>query len=392
MFPNQMNMPDNGMGNTDAFGRNALPMGGAGGKPGMPIPGGSSQAGLPANIYGMNINSTSPMGLGLGGQSLGTSPPTMDMATHNYMNGMRMMNNGAPNQDKFMSHRNGMMQQHNAFATGMGNFNNGPNGAMSMSNGMHPSLSMNPMQQQQMVNNMNMNYNNTNNTHGSGNNRSQRRYVWSEGKNDVVRLSPFRSRSLEKTTHRSLLLDDFRNSRLPTLSLRDLKDHIIEFSQDQHGSRFIQQKLERATDEEKQLVFNEIIGQSFSLMTDVFGNYVIQKFFEFGTMPQKQMLAQNIQGSVLSLALQMYGCRVIQKALESIPIDQQKDIVKELDGHVLKCVKDQNGNHVVQKCIECVQPDSLQFIINSFQGQVCGGNTLYCFTLLILQMFLHPRS
>ncbi|KAG8445693.1 hypothetical protein GDO86_010466 [Hymenochirus boettgeri] len=169
---------------------------------------------------------------------------------------------------------------------------------------------------------------------------------------------------------RSRLLEDFRNNRFPNLQLRDLIGHIVEFSQDQHGSRFIQQKLERASPAERQLVFNEILQAAYQLMTDVFGNYVIQKFFEFGSMDQKLALATRIRGHVLPLALQMYGCRVIQKALESISTDQQSEMVRELDGHVLKCVKDQNGNHVVQKCIECVQPQALQFIIDAFKGQV----------------------
>uniref|UniRef100_A0A8C1RTL0 Pumilio RNA-binding family member 2 n=1 Tax=Cyprinus carpio TaxID=7962 RepID=A0A8C1RTL0_CYPCA len=204
------------------------------------------------------------------------------------------------------------------------------------------------------------------------------------------------SRSDVMPSGRSRLLEDFRNNRFPNLQLRDLPGHMVEFSQDQHGSRsqllpvynfagfwkswnffstafqFIQQKLERATPAERQIVFGEILQAAYQLMTDVFGNYVIQKFFEFGSVDQKLALATRIRGHVLPLALQMYGCRVIQKALESISSDQQviSDIVRELDGHVLKCVKDQNGNHVVQKCIECVQPQALQFIIDAFQGQV----------------------
>uniref|UniRef100_A0A8C3I6H9 Pumilio RNA binding family member 2 n=2 Tax=Chrysemys picta bellii TaxID=8478 RepID=A0A8C3I6H9_CHRPI len=178
------------------------------------------------------------------------------------------------------------------------------------------------------------------------------------------------SRSDIMPSGRSRLLEDFRNNRFPNLQLRDLVGHIVEFSQDQHGSRFIQQKLERAAPAERQMVFAEILQAAYQLMTDVFGNYVIQKFFEFGSPEQKLALATRIRGHVLPLALQMYGCRVIQKALESISPDQQNEMVKELDGHVLKCVKDQNGNHVVQKCIECVQPQSLQFIIDAFKGQV----------------------
>uniref|UniRef100_A0A668AR12 Pumilio homolog 1 n=1 Tax=Myripristis murdjan TaxID=586833 RepID=A0A668AR12_9TELE len=176
---------------------------------------------------------------------------------------------------------------------------------------------------------------------------------------------------------RSRLLEDFRNNRYPNLQLRDIAGHIMEFSQDQHGSRFIQLKLERASSAERQLVFSEILQAAYQLMVDVFGNYVIQKFFEFGSLDQKLALAERIRGHVLSLALQMYGCRVIQKALEFIPSEQQviSEMVRELDGHVLKCVKDQNGNHVVQKCIECVQPHALHFIIDAFKGQVFALST-----------------
>ena len=49
------------------------------------------------------------------------------------------------------------------------------------------------------------------------------------------------------------------------------------YSADQHGSRFIQQKLEMASDEEKGMVFQEVLPHALTLMTDVFGNYVIQK-------------------------------------------------------------------------------------------------------------------
>ncbi|CAJ0935557.1 unnamed protein product, partial [Mesorhabditis belari] len=165
---------------------------------------------------------------------------------------------------------------------------------------------------------------------------------------------------------RSSILDDFRNNRSPHLSLTDIGNHVVEFAQDQHGSRFIQQKLERATQREKQMIFDEIVKAAQGLMTDVFGNYVVQKFFEHGTVDQKKKLCEAIKGQVLQLALQMYGCRVIQKALESIEEPQQLEILKEMEGQVLKCVKDQNGNHVVQKMIERVQPEKLQFIIDAF--------------------------
>lgn len=169
---------------------------------------------------------------------------------------------------------------------------------------------------------------------------------------------------------RSSLLEEFRINKNKKYELQDIVGHIVEFSGDQHGSRFIQQKLESSTDIEKQIVFKEIIPEALNLMVDVFGNYVIQKFFEHGTAEQKRILADRLVGQVLNLSLQMYGCRVIQKALEVIDIDQQAKLVKELEGNVMKCVKDQNGNHVVQKCIEKVSGSLIQFIVDSFEGQV----------------------
>ena len=90
----------------------------------------------------------------------------------------------------------------------------------------------------------------------------------------------------------------FRNNRFPNIQLSDLANHVVEFSQDQHGSRFIQQKLERASPAEKEMVFNEILASAHSLMTDVFGNYVIQKFFEHGTPDQKTALVHKVSWTV----------------------------------------------------------------------------------------------
>ena len=66
---------------------------------------------------------------------------------------------------------------------------------------------------------------------------------------------------------RSRLLEDFRNNLSPGLQLKNLQHHIVEFSKDQHGSRFIQQKLEKASDPEKNMVFREILDSAYSLMT-----------------------------------------------------------------------------------------------------------------------------
>lgn len=101
------------------------------------------------------------------------------------------------------------------------------------------------------------------------------------------------------------LLEMLKNNKTKSLELSDILGHVVEFryeraavvvlfhfidftcsqcslclllfSTDQFGSRFIQQKLETATVEEKTKILAEIIPNALGLMIDVFGNYVIQK-------------------------------------------------------------------------------------------------------------------
>lgn len=91
---------------------------------------------------------------------------------------------------------------------------------------------------------------------------------------------------------RSPMLEEFRTNRHRTWELtvsaldpratdwrltcvmggKDLVNHIVEFSGDQLGSRHIQTKLETATSDEKQLVFDEVLPNMLQLSTDVFAN------------------------------------------------------------------------------------------------------------------------
>lgn len=170
--------------------------------------------------------------------------------------------------------------------------------------------------------------------------------------------------------YRSPLLEEFRNNSTKDFKLKDIFGSAIEFSKDQHGSRFIQQQLESSSFEEQEVIFNEIREAALELMTDVFGNYVIQKYFEHGSDTQRQVLLEGMRGNIHFLSLQMYGCRVVQRAIEYVPLDDQVSIVTELKDSILTCIKDQNGNHVIQKSIEKIPIEKIEFILNSLRPQI----------------------
>ncbi|CAK7564954.1 MAG: mRNA binding protein puf3 [Sporothrix epigloea] len=170
---------------------------------------------------------------------------------------------------------------------------------------------------------------------------------------------------------RSPVLEDFRSSRTNRkFELKDIYGYIVEFSGDQHGSRFIQSKLETANSDEKEHIFREISSNALVLMRDVFGNYVVQKFFEHGSQVQKKYLAEQMRGKMVELSTQAYACRVVQKALEHILVDQQILLVKELEADITRVVKDPSGNHVIQKVIEVVPRKYIDFVMDAFRGRV----------------------
>uniref|UniRef100_A0AAZ1X5E0 PUM-HD domain-containing protein n=1 Tax=Oreochromis aureus TaxID=47969 RepID=A0AAZ1X5E0_OREAU len=179
---------------------------------------------------------------------------------------------------------------------------------------------------------------------------------------------PRYSRSDVMPSGRSRLLEDFRNNRFPNLQLRDLPGHMVEFSQDQHGSSTI-----------------EYIG--FLGNNDIYNIFFMLS--QFGSADQKLALATRIRGHVLPLALQMYGCRVIQKALESISSDQQVilgqvcGLLSKYQGVSLEMTpktyytvsrdalfKDQYGNYVIQHVLEHGRPEDKSKIVAEVRGKV----------------------
>ncbi|GAB5371920.1 hypothetical protein AAMO2058_001621400 [Amorphochlora amoebiformis] len=166
-------------------------------------------------------------------------------------------------------------------------------------------------------------------------------------------------------------LEAFGTPKTAHVTLEDVAKQkmTVDLAMDQYGSRFIQQRLERAPASHKEVTFQAILPHTLRLCADVFGNYVIQKLFEHGTGEHKRALSAQLRGHVLPLSMQMYGCRVVQKAIDVLNLDQKSALIQELHGHVMKCVRDQNGNHVIQKCIEKVPPSHIQFVVDAFGHQ-----------------------
>jgi pumilio RNA-binding family len=158
----------------------------------------------------------------------------------------------------------------------------------------------------------------------------------------------------------SPVLEEFRTAKVRDWTMYQIEGHVVEFCQDQNGSRFIQQRLELGDTREQQIVMTEVLPAIRRLRNDVFGNYVVQKLLDFGTPDMKAEIWQTLHGEIMELSMQIYGCRVVQKAFETLDDDGISLMLKEFQYSVLSCIHDQNGNHVIQKCIEVLNTRAKQ--------------------------------
>jgi hypothetical protein len=104
------------------------------------------------------------------------------------------------------------------------------------------------------------------------------------------------------------LLEEYKNKKNNRdWNVHDIKGHVVEFCQDQNGSRFIQQRIEVGDSAEKEIVVSEVLPAIDRLRNDVFGNYVVQKLLDFGTYKMKEDLRDTLAGEMVPLSMQMYG-------------------------------------------------------------------------------------
>jgi len=144
-------------------------------------------------------------------------------------------------------------------------------------------------------------------------------------------------------------------------AVEHLKNHVIAFAQDAHGSRFLQFQMEMSRDELRAELVHEILPSALRLMTDTFGNYVIQNFLEHAPKPSRAKIADAMRGSMVALSMHPHGCRVVQRALDLVEIAQRNILLEELlvpPGNVSQALRNTHATHVLQKTVSILRRDA----------------------------------
>ncbi|XP_062204794.1 putative pumilio homolog 7, chloroplastic [Phragmites australis] len=143
-------------------------------------------------------------------------------------------------------------------------------------------------------------------------------------------------------------------------SLAGLRGFMYHVARDQHGCRFLQQRLDDGK-REVDLIFAGVARHAAKLMVDPFGNYLMQKLLAVCDAGQRMALVLTLTSGpfvLVRISLNVHGTRAVQKLIESLRTREEiRLVVEALRPGFLELIKDPNGNHVVQKCLQSFEAD-----------------------------------
>uniref|UniRef100_A0A914IH14 PUM-HD domain-containing protein n=1 Tax=Globodera rostochiensis TaxID=31243 RepID=A0A914IH14_GLORO len=197
------------------------------------------------------------------------------------------------------------------------------------------------------------------------------------------------SSSSNRPSNRSKLLDAYRNKRAANLQLTDLGKDAVEFAQDPLGSRFIEQKLERANPTEKAQFVDALRGHVLELAQQVYGSHVIEKALESVDKASQIEIINEITAQVIPLSFHKYGSRVIERMLEHCTEQQKRPVLEQLHGNVSTLVTDKYGSFVIRHVIEHGLPEDREPIVRSLQEDVLNLATDQYGTFVIQHVIEH---
>uniref|UniRef100_A0A914IGZ5 PUM-HD domain-containing protein n=1 Tax=Globodera rostochiensis TaxID=31243 RepID=A0A914IGZ5_GLORO len=189
------------------------------------------------------------------------------------------------------------------------------------------------------------------------------------------------SSSSNRPSNRSKLLDAYRNKRAANLQLTDLGKDAVAFAQDPLGSRFIEQKLERANPTEKaqpQINMATTLQENVpTLVTDKYGTFVIEHVIEHGLPEDRERIVRSLQGDIMKYSQDKFGCLVILKCFVCGTADQKKALFdnvcvggpKTLQ-NARQLMADEFGTHVIRKFFECGTDDQKAQLVDALRGHV----------------------
>ncbi|KAH0803447.1 Pumilio-family RNA binding repeat containing protein [Histomonas meleagridis] len=160
----------------------------------------------------------------------------------------------------------------------------------------------------------------------------------------------------------------------------------LQMAKDRQGSRNLQQKIQAASESERNMIINELLPYLSQLVYDPCANYVIQKICDYCNESQRKVFLDFFLNNIQTIVEHQNGCRVLQKFIETIDSEKVDQLFLSLKPNLLRLCVSLNGNHIVQAFIEAL-PHRVSEIVDIIKDNVINLVVDNCGCRVVQKLF-----
>lgn len=168
---------------------------------------------------------------------------------------------------------------------------------------------------------------------------------------------------------------------------------LAEFAANQHGSQFIQLKIENASLDDCNTLALESIQSLSVLILDPYANFALQSILRHCDALMQQSFVDTLlwHGMLLPLASHDFGCHVLQALFEIATASQQHFMMLNLRTEYSSeaMIESRNGSFALSYVVRLVPLSEWSFVFDYFRGQAVKLSTHQYASKVLLKVLAH---
>ena len=162
------------------------------------------------------------------------------------------------------------------------------------------------------------------------------------------------------------IIQNFKNKELLSPLYKELNENITEILKTKSGCCVFSKVILNITENDLNLVVDNIIKNFASFINDEFGNISLKRLIKLNNENYNSKIFPCIKDSIINFSCQKFSSNVIEACIDNNTTLKKRTIEKLIDDDsiISKLIIDQFGNYIVQKALQNSEQKEFDIIIN----------------------------
>jgi len=162
------------------------------------------------------------------------------------------------------------------------------------------------------------------------------------------------------------IIQNFKNKELLSPLYKELNENVTEILKTKSGCCVFSKVILNITENDLNLVVDNIIKNFASFINDEFGNISLKRLIKLNNENYNSKIFPCIKDSIINFSCQKFSSNVIEACIDNNTTLKKRTIEKLIDDDsiISKLIIDQFGNYIVQKALQNSEQKEFDIIIN----------------------------